>query len=98
MVWLNVKNDSLESFQFSQYGMDRRAEVTQNRKVQVSEEVAEELLENHPDDFERDEDGDEEPDDGDEDEGEEDDAEADDEEAAVVRVDREEDYAEETNE
>lgn len=51
MVWINVHNDDLSEFYYSDLGMDEPRAVTDNRKAQVSADVAEELYEQYPDDF-----------------------------------------------
>lgn len=51
MTWLRVNSD-LEQFFYPDCGMDKPAEVTTNSKVQVPDDVAEQLLEHPSDDFE----------------------------------------------
>lgn len=50
-MWLNVDKEGLDGFHYEELGMETRAEVTDNRKVQVSESVGNALLEAYPGDF-----------------------------------------------
>lgn len=51
-MWLKVLNTSLERFFYPGYGMEEHAEVTTNGKVQVPDDVGEQLLEHPSGDFE----------------------------------------------
>lgn len=67
MVWINVDKEGLERFRYSDAGMEEQKEVTENDRVQVSDEVADNLIEQYPDIFSRPDDEDS----GDEDEADE---------------------------
>lgn len=52
MPWLKVKNDTLQSVLYKEYGMTEKKEVTDNRKIQVSQEVHDKLKDHPSGDFE----------------------------------------------
>lgn len=50
-MWITVTNPDLERFQYADYGMLEPAEVTDNGKARVPEDVAEQLFDHPSGDF-----------------------------------------------